>query len=250
MKQLAALFALTATLGASAQCVPNQLYADSVYGVWPDTTENFASGNLGIFYSDTLNILVPADAGLINETYAGFVIDSVALDDVTNLPPGLSVECNSQTGAACTFLASQLGCGLIEGTPTQVGTYEIELAVTAYTNLGGFVIPVPQTFGGYSITIGENNTGVLEARVTNANVRMVPNPASQRASLEFTLARSGQVKFRLYNMVGEQMRSAVVDGRTGLNTMPVDVSTLESGVYLYKLQIAGRTTTGRLVVNH
>jgi hypothetical protein len=230
--------------------VPNALYADSVYGVWPDTTENFANGVLNVFYSDTLDILVPADAGLVDPAFDGFTIDSVALDDVTNLPPGLSVGCNSQTSAPCTFLSSQLGCGLIEGVPTQAGTYSIELSVTAFTNLAGFVIPVPQTFSGYEITIAENNTSVPSVRSEPTAFRMVPNPASQRATLEFSLPRAAQARVRLYNMVGEEMRSTIIDGRAGLNTLPIDVSALESGVYLYKLQVGGRTSTGRLVVNH
>lgn len=250
MRTIVTPLAVVAFLGASAQCVPNALYADSVYGVWPDTTENFANGVLNVFYSDTLDILVPADAGLVDPAFDGFTIDSVALDDVTNLPPGLSVGCNSQTSAPCTFLSSQLGCGLIEGVPTQAGTYSIELSVTAFTNLAGFVIPVPQTFSGYEITISENNTSVPSVRSEPTAFRMVPNPASQRATLEFSLPRAAQARVRLYNMVGEEMRSTIIDGRAGLNTLPIDVSALESGVYLYKLQVGGRTSTGRLVVNH
>lgn len=153
------LAAVLVISGANAmgQCTPNQLYADSIYGVWPDTTENFPSGVLNVFYSDTLNILVPSDAGLVNPNYAGITIDSVALTGVDNLPPGLSVVCNSQTGAACTFLTSQLGCGLIEGTPTTAGTYDMTINVLAYA-LGGFA-QVPQAFTGYRITIAEDNAG-------------------------------------------------------------------------------------------
>lgn len=250
MRRTFTLAAIAASLGASAQCVPNALYADSVYGVWPDTTENFANGVLNVFYSDTLDILVPSDAGLVDPGFDGFVIDSVALDEVTNLPPGLSVSCNSQTAAPCTFLSSQLGCGLIEGVPTQTGTFSIELAVTAFTNLAGFVIPVPQTFTGYEITIAENNTAVVGLRADAAAFRMVPNPADKRATLEFTLSRPGQARVRLFNMVGEQMRSTVIDGRVGLNSLPMDVGTLESGVYICKVQVGGRTNTLRLVVNH
>lgn len=250
MRKTLTLAAVIAAFGAQAQCVPNALYADSVYGVWPDTTENFANGVINVFYSDTLDILVPADAGLVDPAFDGFTIDSVALDDVTNLPPGLSVSCNSQTSAPCTFLSSQLGCGLIEGVPTQLGTFSIELAVTAYTNLAGFVIPVPQTFSGYEITITENNTAVVGLRAEAAAFRMLPNPADKRATLEFTLNRPGQARIRLFNLVGEQMRSTVVEGRAGLNTLPMDVGTLESGIYICKLQVGGRTNTMRLVVNH
>ena len=55
-KALLAANLVVSAAAANGQCTPNQLYADSIYGVWPDTTENFASGVLNSFYSDTLNI--------------------------------------------------------------------------------------------------------------------------------------------------------------------------------------------------
>ncbi len=80
----------------------------------------------------------------------------MAFDSVSNLPPGLSVICNSQTPAPCTYLSNQVGCGIIEGTPTTAGTYDMILHVTAYTTLGFFVLPVPQEFEGYSISISQH----------------------------------------------------------------------------------------------
>lgn len=250
-KALLSFIVVLVSFTASAQCTANQLYADSVYGVWPDTTENFMSGVVNTFYSDTLNLLVPTDAGLIDQAYAGFTIDSVAFDSVSNLPPGLSVICNSQTGSSCTYLSNQVGCGLIEGTPTATGTYDMILNVTAYTTLGFFVLPVPQQFGGYSITISANNTGLSENGLTSlSNVRTVPNPANSSLRVEFTLGRSTNGHVALFNLVGEEVADQRFAGRQGLNTVPVNVEQLENGIYLYKVQAGGKTFTGRVVVDH
>jgi hypothetical protein len=148
------LAALVATgLQVSAQCVPDQLYADSVYGVWPDTTENFINGMVNVPYSDTLTLLVPSDPSLINPSFPSTVtVDSVQVVSVTGLPPGIVVSCNSQTGGACTYLPNQVGCGLLEGTPTAAGTYPITINVMAYATFIG-VQSFPQAFTGYSITI-------------------------------------------------------------------------------------------------
>jgi hypothetical protein len=250
-KALLSSIVVLASFSASAQCTPNQLYADSVYGVWPDTTENFMSGMANVFYSDTLNILVPTDAGLIDPGFAGFTIDSVAFDSVSNLPPGLSVVCNSQTAAPCTYLSNQVGCGLIEGIPTTTGTYDMVLNVTAYTTLGFFVLPVPQQFSGYSITINANNVGVAEMGLEAlSNVRTVPNPATSSLRVEFTLGRSTNGRVVLFNLVGEEVANQRFTGRQGLNAVPMNVEQLENGIYLYKVQAGGKTFTGRVVVDH
>ena len=235
---------------ANAQCSPNQLYADSIYGVWPDTLVGFSNGMVSAFYSDTLNLLVPQEAGLIDPQFDGFVIDSVALDQVTNLPPGLAVECNSQTGAACTFLANQVGCGLIEGTPTVAGVYEMTLEVTAYTFLGFFVLPVPQTFTGYSITVAEDNTSIVSTPAMGVGqLRNAPNPFSDRTNIEFTLRRAAQARLKVFNLVGEEVFSRNVAAKQGSNSVVLGANGLENGVYIYTVEVAGHSVTGRMVIN-
>lgn len=244
---LAASLAITGA-NAIGQCTPNLLYTDSVYGVWPDTTENFAGGVLNVFYSDTLNILVPTDAGLIDSQYSGVNIDSVALTSVDNLPPGLSVLCNSQTGAACTFLSSQLGCGLIEGTPTTAGVFDMTINVIAYA-FGGFV-QVAQPFNGYRITISEDNSGVASiTSIKPLDVRAVPNPAVGNTNFLFNLPRAAKARLQVFNLVGEKLWDRSLAGKQGVNTIPFDASKLESGVYLYTVEAGGQTYTSRLVVN-
>ena len=67
MKQLVLTLAAAAlTTAAAAQCTPDPLYADSVFGVWPDTLENFKPGMVNVFYSDTLNLIIPTDANSLD----------------------------------------------------------------------------------------------------------------------------------------------------------------------------------------
>lgn len=233
---------------AIGQCTPDPLYTDSVYGVWPDTTENFAPGVLNVFYSDTLNILVPTDAGLIDPDFDGVTVDSVALTGIDNLPPGLSVICNSQTSASCTYLSSQLGCGLIEGTPTAAGVYDMTINVIAYA-FGGFV-QVEQSFAGYRITIGEDNSGIAAVTpVKPLDVRAVPNPAVGNTSFMFSLPRATKARVQVFNLVGEKLWERSITAKSGVNAIPFDASELESGVYLYTVEAGGHTFTSRLVVN-
>jgi len=242
-----ASFALIAS-GTVAQCVPDPLYQDSIFGVWPDTVENFNDGTVGLFYSDTLNLKIPQDAGDIDPDYAGFMLDSVQFDGVGNLPPGLSVICNSQTPAPCTYLTGILGCGLIEGTPTAAGSYALTLDVTAYASLLGNPVPVPYSFSGYEITI-DPGTGVMELAVDLGGVRNTPNPFSGRTTIEFTLSRATPSTITVFDLLGERIWKETMAGRAGVNKVNFDGSSLGEGIYLYQVEAAGQTFTGRMVVH-
>ncbi len=239
------------SLNSFAQCVPNALYADSVYGVWPDTTVNFAPGMVNVFYSDTLNLLIPHQASLIDPTYPAFVtIDSVRLDQLNGLPPGIVMGCNSQTSAPCTYLSSTLGCGLLEGTPTVMGTFPISIEVTAYLNIFGSSQSTPFSFTGYRIVIGDNTTAVENATAAKlGKVQNVPNPFTDRTAIEFGLTKATTAKIKVFNLVGGELWSKTVQGKAGTNRVVFEGNDLESGIYIYRVEAAGTTYTGRMMVN-
>ncbi len=247
---LAALAAVS--FQSFAQCVPNSMYADSVYGVWPDTTTNFVGGMVGIPYSDTLNILIPSNASLIDPTYPSFVtIDSVRMDQLTGLPSGISVICNSQTTAACTYRPNQVGCGLLEGTPTVAGTFPITIEVTVYLNVFGSTQAVPRSFNGYSITVVPNSVSAIGDLQTSSpgKVRNLPNPFISRTEIEFSLSRPLPATITVFNLVGKQVWRQTVQGKAGSNRIPFMAGNLENGIYLFHVETTGGTSTGRMVVN-
>ncbi len=242
-----------ASVGASAQCTPDPLYADSVFGVWPDTTENFLPGVLGQFYSDTLNLLVPGNASMIpaDPPYPDMALDSIQLLSINGLPPGLVNVCNSQTPATCTYLPDMLGCGLIEGVPTQTGTFPLELNVRAWTTVQ-IVVPLPVsqdiTFSGYEIVISDGTTGISAMMAGLSAVRNVPNPFTNRTSIEFQTGAAGTARVRVFNMVGDEVWDRTVQVKAGTNKLAFDGSDLPTGVYLYKIQSGGDTFTGRMAL--
>lgn len=254
MKQLllSALF-LTAAGAATAQvCTPNPLYADSIFGIWPDTTDNFAPGVLGQPYYQDLQLIVPQDAGDVDPTFAGVLLDSVSLslvDGVVGLPAGLSVGCNSQTPAPCSFLTGVLGCGAIQGTPTESGEFPLTLNVTAYAALLGNAVPIPQSFTGYRIVVSEG-VGITEIITPGmSGVRNVPNPFSNRTAIEFQLGSASTVDVRVFNLLGEELWGQVLQGKAGVNRVNFESRDLPEGVYLYKVQSGNDTFTGRMVLN-
>ena len=75
LRPLLASIAVVGAVAAMAQpCTPDPQYTDSLFGVWPDTTENFAPAFLGQDYQQVLNLKVPQDAGTIDPQFAGVVL--------------------------------------------------------------------------------------------------------------------------------------------------------------------------------
>ena len=239
---------------AQAQCTPDPLYTDSVFGVWPDTVENFKAAFLDQFYSDTLNLIVPLNASEIpaDPPYPPVDIDSIQLVSVDGLPAGLTISCLSQTVASCTYLPTQLGCGLIEGTPTVSGTYPLELNVLAWFTIvivGPIAVSQDITFTGYDIVVNEVNTGIAaNVQPGLANVRNMPNPFSSRTTIEWYGGRAGETSVRVFNMVGEELWVQRVQGRSGANKVTFDGADLPAGVYLYKVESGSDTFTGRMAL--
>lgn len=248
MKKAILSIAFVATAATiSAQCTPDPLYQDSLFGVWPDTIEGFAPGTVNQPYSDQLDLIVPSDAGEIDPGLAGTMIDSVAMDSIEGLPPGLAIACNSHTGAACTYLSAVLGCGVIQGTPTVVGVYPLTIHVTGYSVLFGFPISFPYTFTGYQIDIGV--AGILDQPVSISGAQNVPNPFGQRTSIEWNMSRPANSTVKVFNLLGEKLWSQTTEGRSGANKVVFDGSTLEDGIYLYEVQAGDTRFTGRMVLH-
>ncbi|MBI2967792.1 MAG: T9SS type A sorting domain-containing protein [Bacteroidetes bacterium] len=163
IKQFTNLFLLLLiaplTVLAQPTCTPNPLYADSAFGIWPDTVEDFPPGCRGAYYETVLNFKIPTDGGAIDPQYNGMPVDSAKVNNngVSGLPPGLSYVCNQYR---CAWNGGQQGCAVIYGTPTQAGVFDITVSMTGYSHIISTVIPVPLTFTNYRIVICELTAGI------------------------------------------------------------------------------------------
>lgn len=76
-----------------------------------------------------------------------------------------------------------------------------------------------------------------------------PNPGRDQTIIDFTLGRPGLTNLILYNTAGQPVRELIRDNLAmGSYRINIDLSDLQPGIYLYKMQFEGREKTLKLLV--
>lgn len=75
-----------------------------------------------------------------------------------------------------------------------------------------------------------------------AGVSVYPNPAQYDTNVEFNVEENSLVTIKIYDLVGNEIKSRVVDATAGLNTVQFNVSAFSAGTYICKMISATNTT--------
>lgn len=231
-------FLLALSLGVNAQCTPGANYADSTYGVWPDTIQNFPIATQSVLYTTDLNFKVPSDAGDVDPNYAGYTIDHFVVNSVTGLPPGMNYSCNISN---CTYAGGANGCAQITGTCTTPGVYNITIDLTATVIIFTQPVDVDQTFTGYKIAVGTAGTITLLQK----DITFAPNPASNELSMS-GLYSAGIESVSIFNTNGQLVKSMETNS---YDKVDVNVSNLTEGVYIVHLEGVNGTLVKKFIKN-
>ena len=250
MKKLL-LVATIAFVGAAQlnaqSCTPGANYADSTYGVWPDTTQNLPPASVGVAYSTDLNFKVPdavtAELDPTGGTLVGSAIDEFTVTGVTGLPAGFNYACNI---SSCNYPGGSNGCANLYGTATvgQVGVHPLSIdvdAVVVVELIPGFPTPITQStsFGGYKLVIGYAGLieGVLEP------IAVHPNPANDVITINGLHDALNIKSVVITNMEGKTVKS--VNYTSAATT--VDLNGMETGMYFLVVNHATGTETVKFI---
>ena len=251
MKKLLLSFAVAvvAAMNVQAQsCSPSTdpNYADSTFGAWPDTIQNFPPAIQNQFYSTNLDFKVPIDAtqassqAPANSTIVSFVVDSVV-----GLPNGYDFACNVSN---CSYLGGANGCANVFGTTSETGTYNVSIYITALISvviLPGIPpqqIPQSTSFTGYKIVVGA--AGTIEQVI--APIVVSPNPANDVIKVEGISASMKASKVEITNIEGKVVASKEVANSSNFS---FDLAGMKAGIYFVNVTHASGVETVKFIKN-
>ena len=271
------LFLIFNSFMVHAQCTPNQIYADSLFDIWPDTIQNIPHVTQGVYYSTTLNIKTPStlieaadgDPSItqfdtLGQTYyvGDWPVDSMELIAVSGLPNGLAINCNEP---GCMLLGDVLTCAEVSGTTNDpVGIYPITILVNVYTHgtITVAFIPIPVSTDLYSATGDyEEIVGykvVIENTSSTASLigpndlflfQNAPNPTKgNNVNINFYSPKSDNFNLSIVNLLGKVVYSQTVNSTIGINEIKIN-NILPDGVYHYSISNKEKTLTKRMIVS-
>ncbi len=80
-------------------------------------------------------------------------------------------------------------------------------------------------------------------------ISISPNPANPFTTINYTLAKPGNVSLDIYSISGQKV-ATLVDGAmtAGTHSAVFDGSSLASGIYLYRFRTAGFAKSGKIAL--
>ena len=233
-KLLFFLVLLLININVKGQCVPNSLYQDSAFGLWPDTIQNLPIAYAGVYYNTVINIKTPILVSDVVDSSQAYVqgvyignntVDSITLVNVNGLPTGINLSCNSSN---CSFEGDTVGCADIFGTTNMIGQHPISFDINGWIHINFFGINIPfdlygttgnyQTISGYILEVIPNFN--ISYSTSNYSGYEVSCENSSDGTINLSLPNSGSY---IYSWVGPN----------GFISSSMNLSNLAAGIYTY-----------------
>jgi len=241
MLLLTVTFLFISNLNSFSQCTPMSPEEcpdpEDNGQVCPDT---LAYGFLNQLYSQVATILPPS-----SDT-SGIPLHNVTLLSVDNLPPGITWVSNAPGNV---FLAGNYYCILMEGTPTDTGTYALKIVVNVFVNVFGFPVLAGQVTDSTSLAISIfDNTGLPDSDgFALTRKSSYPNPFSTWTSMDFSSDIHARARLEIYSIQGKLLDLKEMQAVAGNNTFHYNGESLAPGTYYYLLHTGQGMTSGKMI---
>lgn len=223
-----------------SQCIPDTTCEDigDPGQICPDSLPD---GTVGVNYEHTVTILPPKTTKI--EGY-DFFIEKIILDTIINLPPGLTYQASAKEMFPDTGY-----CAIIQGTPTETGTYPLMITVIPFINAMGGILAGDTVVNDTSLAITIHATSNVESLNYTGfyGFQKGPNPFSDYTRIGCFCEKSCIVELKIFSLVGQVLHKEELYASKGKNLFRFDGSNLKSGTYLYTISNSHRIYSGRLI---
>ncbi len=268
---------LSFSMIGNAQCTPNFIFTFlDIPGIYPPNIpipniplNGIADGQENVPYNQTLTLIVLEDTTLdiapilqlagygaaVTLMNAAGISTVMTVDvnhvtyDITGLPSNLSYVCDI---SGCQYPSGVDGCIQISGTPTQAGTFPIDVNMTINIQIPPIVDPVFGTtiFAGMGIDMptfpGQQYDLFIDGSSAIVNqelneVKLFPNPTSDVAILEF----EGKKDIRVFDNLGR----IVLAERDANTSIIISKKQLGTGLFIIEIMDENKIIKQKLIIN-
>jgi len=237
---LSLLFGPLLIVHLSAQCTPDPACVD-IDEPGEYCPKDFPPVILDVPYDQVITFILAAEYDINGTIYT---LDSIAVDSVMNIPPGL-VYSSSNTG----YVPGVAYCSQLSGTPTQAGEYAVEFYLEPFIDLGDGPVSLGKYLNDTSVVISVYGpTGVSPRQADQFRVMpVVPNPFSEFTRMSFYTPFSDRVSLQVYNILGKLMYEETLSTPPGEHRFEFTGGDLLPGTYFYRIINSSKLHTGKFI---
>ena len=234
------IFGFFTIVQLSAQCTPDTTCVD-INEPGEYCPQDFPLIYLDVAYDEVITFILAMEFEHNGTTY---ILDSLAVDSVRNIPPGMTYTSNA-TG----YIPEKAYCSQLSGTPTLAGEFALKFYMTPFIDFGSG----PELLGHYLddtsvVIIVFDPSGINPSQVDQFKVLpTVPNPFSEITQMSFYTPYDDRVQLQVFNILGELMHKETERASPGEHQFEFNGSTLLPGTYFYRVTNNNAIYTGKFI---
>jgi hypothetical protein len=226
---------------SNAQCEPDTVTCRDTLQPGEFCPKVLPDGFIGQPYSEVITVIPPG-----SYFYSGFEVEvlDLVVQDVKNLPPGITYE-----SSADTLYPDSAYCVLLSGTPETAGVYDLGITVSVLANIPNLgVLRIDSITDDTSVSmVIHAGSGLDDPAWEDQFVFCGPNPFNNTTEIRLKSQGIEDTELVVYNLLGgivyrEQMRTS-----PGLNSYRFDGQDLRHGTYIYHISTKDEIYTNRLL---
>lgn len=224
----------------SAQCTPDPVCADTLEPGESCPAE-FPPVILNEAYDQVITFMLALE---FEHNGTVYTLDSIAVDSIKNIPPGMSY-----TTSAAGYVPEKAYCSQLAGTPTEAGDFALAFYMEPFIDFGSGPVSLGQYVDDTSIVITViDRTGIDPFQVDQFRVLPVsPNPFSEITRLGFYTPFDDRVQLQVFNILGELMHDELRGASPGEHHFEFNGNGLLPGTYFFRVTNSDRLHTGKFI---